>query len=134
MQFLNSSSSLLQQIRHNEHGLVPVIVQDSRTHEVLMLAYADTTALELTVQTGYAHYYSRSRKKIWKKGEESGHVQKIVEIRVDCDEDTLLYLVKQTGVACHTGHKTCFYRDIMGNEKDHVIIDPDTVYRENDKK
>ena len=93
-----------------------------------MLAYADKTALELTIQTGYAHYYSRSRNKIWKKGEESGHVQTIIEIRVDCDEDTLLYLVEQTGVACHTGHKTCFYRDVMGNEKEQVLIDPGTVY------
>ena len=94
-----------------------------------MLAYADKVAIDLTEQTGYAHYYSRSRNKIWKKGEESGHVQRIIEIRIDCDEDTLLYIVEQTGVACHTGHKTCFYRDITGFEKDPVLIPPDTVYK-----
>jgi phosphoribosyl-AMP cyclohydrolase len=117
-------------MQYNKHGLVPVIVQDHITLEVLMLAYADKTAIELTEQTGYAHYYSRSRKKIWKKGEESGHVQRIIEIRIDCDEDTLLYLVEQTGVACHTGHKTCFYRNMAGIEKDPVLISPDSVYKQ----
>ena len=118
---MHSSSGSSRSIKYDEHGLVPVIVQDSTTLEVLMLAYADKVAIELTKQTGYAHYYSRSRKKIWKKGEESGHVQHIIEIRIDCDEDTLLYFVEQTGVACHTGHKTCFYRDIAG---DPVLISP----------
>lgn len=126
---MHSSGQSSSSIQYGEHGLVPVIVQDNTTREVLMLAYADKAALDLTEQTGYAHYYSRSRNKIWKKGEESGHVQRIIEIRIDCDEDTLLYLVEQTGVACHTGHKTCFYRDITGVEKDPVLIPPDTVYR-----
>ncbi len=85
-------------------GLVPVIVQDSTTREVLMLAYANDAALKRTRDTGYAHYYSRSRQKIWKKGEESGHVQRIVRILTDCDEDAILYLVEQQGAACHTGH------------------------------
>lgn len=114
-------------IRYN-NGLVPVIVQDSGTKDVLMLAYANDEALRLTRETGYAHYYSRSRDKLWKKGEESGHLQKIVEILIDCDEDTLLYLVEQTGVACHTGHKSCFYREINGKEISDVLIDPDEVY------
>jgi len=93
-------------------GLVPVVVQDINTNEVLMLAYANKDAVEHTIETGYAHYWSRSRKSLWKKGETSGHVQKINEIRIDCDNDTLLYLVNQVGAACHTGEKTCFYRKL----------------------
>ena len=127
---MHSSCGSSRLIQYDKDGLVPVIVQDNMTLEVLMLAYADQTAIALTEQTGYAHYYSRSRKKIWKKGEESGHVQRIIEIRIDCDEDTLLYFVEQTGVACHTGHKTCFYRDITGIEQDPVLISPDTVYKQ----
>ncbi|MCK5672260.1 MAG: phosphoribosyl-AMP cyclohydrolase, partial [Spirochaetales bacterium] len=91
-------------------GLVPVIAQDSETNEILMLAYANKEALNLTISSGYAHYYSRSRKKIWKKGGTSGHIQKIEEIRVDCDQDSLVYKVIQTGGACHTGYYSCFYR------------------------
>ncbi len=90
-------------------GLVPVVVQDSETRDVLMMAYANREALQQTVKTGYAHYWSRSRKTLWKKGETSGHLQKVKEILVDCDQDTLLYIVDQTGVACHTGEKTCFH-------------------------
>ena len=93
-------------------GLVPVVVQDINTKTVLMLAYANKEALMKTIETGYAHYYSRSRKKIWKKGETSGNVQKVVKILLDCDEDTLLYLVEQKGVACHTGEYSCFFRTI----------------------
>jgi phosphoribosyl-AMP cyclohydrolase len=126
MQSLNDYSSFIQ---YNEQGFVPVIVQDNNTLEVLMLAYANKAAVMLTKRTGYAHYFSRSRNKIWKKGEESGHVQGIIDIRIDCDEDTLLYLVEQTGVSCHTGHKSCFYRDIMGIEKEPVLIDPDVIYK-----
>jgi len=99
-------------LRFNEKGLIPVVVQDAKTKEVLMLAYANREALELTLKTGYAHYYSRSRGKLWKKGEESGNFQRVVEIRVDCDEDTLLYLVEQKGVACHTGNYSCFFRKL----------------------
>jgi phosphoribosyl-AMP cyclohydrolase len=97
-------------------GLVPVVVQESDTLEVLMLAYANREALNLTLETGFAHYYSRSRDKLWKKGESSGHLQKITEVRIDCDLDTLLYLVKQTGPACHTNRKSCFYRK-LDNDK-----------------
>lgn len=93
-------------------GLVPVVVQDYNTNEVLMLAYANEEALSLTLNNGYAYYYSRSRKSLWKKGETSGNVQKIVKVMVDCDEDTLLYVVEQTGPACHTGAKSCFFREI----------------------
>jgi phosphoribosyl-AMP cyclohydrolase len=91
-------------------GLVPVIAQDAKTGEVLMLAYANAEALTLSAETGWAHYFSRSRKGLWKKGETSGHLQSIVDIRADCDGDTLLYLVEQTGPACHTGERSCFFR------------------------
>ncbi len=91
-------------------GMITAIAQDSTSLEVLMCAFMNREALDKTLETGYAHYYSRSRKTLWKKGETSGHLQKIVEIRVDCDQDCLLLLVEQTGAACHTGKKSCFYR------------------------
>ncbi len=93
-------------------GLVPVVAQDAETKEVLMLAYTNREALEKTIQTGYAHYYSRSRKRLWMKGGESGNTQRIVKILVDCDADALIYLVEQKGVACHTGNRSCFYREV----------------------
>ncbi|HQC54721.1 MAG TPA: phosphoribosyl-AMP cyclohydrolase [Clostridia bacterium] len=92
--------------------LVPTIVQDVNTKEVLMLAYMNEESLGLSLSTGYTHFYSRSRKQLWKKGETSGHVQKIVEIYSDCDDDTLLVVVEQTGVACHTGARSCFFNKI----------------------
>jgi len=94
-------------------GLVPVVAQDVNTKEILMLAYANEEAVRLTEETGYAHYFSRSKNALWKKGETSGHLQKIKEVRVDCDGDALLYLVEQTGVACHTGEYSCFYRKLV---------------------
>ncbi len=94
------------------NGLIPAVVQDVKTKEVLMLAYVSEEALKLTFQTGFAHYYSRSRDELWKKGGTSGHVQKISEVRLDCDGDTLLYIVDQTGPACHTGEKSCFFTKI----------------------
>ncbi|WOX56037.1 phosphoribosyl-AMP cyclohydrolase [Methanoculleus palmolei] len=111
-----------------ENGLVPVIVQEKRTREVLMLAYANAEALDLTRTTGYAHYYSRSRRKLWKKGEESGHFQRVCRVLVDCDADAVLYEVKQEGVACHTGHASCFYRTIEGEEIAGIVVDPEKVY------
>lgn len=92
------------------HGLIPVVTQDAVSGQVLMLAYANQEAVTRTLQTREAHYYSRSRGELWHKGATSGHVQKIVEVRVDCDEDALLYRVEQTGAACHTGEYSCFYR------------------------
>jgi phosphoribosyl-ATP pyrophosphohydrolase/phosphoribosyl-AMP cyclohydrolase len=89
-------------------GLIPVIAQDVRTNDVLMMAYMDAEALRRTKKTGYLHYWSRSRKKYWKKGEESGHVQKLVSLHYDCDKDTILARVVQTGPACHTGSATCW--------------------------
>ena len=94
-------------------GLLPVIAQDHRSGRVLMLAYANLEAVRKTQETGYAHYWSRSRNTLWKKGESSGHVQEITEVLVDCDEDTLLYKVFQTGPACHTGAPSCFFRKLQ---------------------
>jgi phosphoribosyl-AMP cyclohydrolase len=111
-----------------EKGLIPVVVQDIMTLEVLMVAYANEEAVRLTRDTGFAHYFSRSRKKIWKKGEESGHVQKVRQVLVDCDEDCLLYLVEQTGAACHTGYQTCFYRTLDGEIISELVFDPSMVY------
>jgi phosphoribosyl-AMP cyclohydrolase len=93
-------------------SLVPVIAQDHASGKVLMLAYANPMALQRTLETGFAHYWSRSRRKLWKKGEESGHVQRVKEILVDCDGDTLIYSVDQVGPACHTGEMTCFFRKL----------------------
>ncbi len=98
-------------------GLIPVITQEAKTSEVLMLAYMNKQALELTIKTNIAHYYSRSKKRVWKKGESSGHIQEIVDILVDCDKDTILLKVNQTGVACHTGRKSCFFTSIKTNEE-----------------
>lgn len=93
-------------------GLVPVVVQEVETREVLMVAYANREALAKTVETGYAHFWSRSRGKIWMKGETSGNVMEVKGILVDCDGDTLIYLVKAAGPACHTGNRSCFYRSL----------------------
>lgn len=96
--------------------LIPVIVQDVATNNVLMLAYADKTALKKTLQTGYMHYYSRSRKKLWKKGETSGNIQRLVSLHYDCDRDAILARVVQKGVACHLKRYSCFSREVFGIE------------------
>ncbi len=93
-------------------GLIPVVTQESKSKEVLMVAYASREAIERTVATGYAYYWSRSRSELWMKGETSGNIQKISRILVDCDYDTLLYLVEQKGNACHMGKKTCFHNEL----------------------
>ena len=100
-----------------QSGLLPVIAQDEHTGAVLMLAYANLEAVKKTQESGFAHYWSRSRKALWKKGENSGHLQKIVEVLVDCDGDTVLYKVKQSGAACHTGATSCFFRKLPNNTK-----------------
>jgi phosphoribosyl-AMP cyclohydrolase len=94
------------------NGLIPVVVQDAASKKLLMLAYANEEALEKTLSTGYAHYWSRSRSKLWMKGETSGHTQKIKSILVDCDYDALLFLVEQKGNVCHTGKDTCFHNKL----------------------
>ena len=101
------------EIKFDDRGLVPVITQDANTREVLMLAYANSEALELTLKTKEAHYYSRSRKELWHKGATSGNIQRIFDVRYDCDSDAVLYLVNQNGVACHTGEYSCFYRSML---------------------
>ena len=93
------------------NGLIPVVVQDAGSKAVLMVAYANEEALTKTFSTGYAHYWSRSRQKLWMKGETSGHTQKIRKVMADCDYDTLLYVVEQKGPACHTGEYTCFHHE-----------------------
>ncbi len=97
-------------LRFDERGLIPAIVQDARTGQVLMLAYMNAEALERTLATGEAHFWSRSRRELWHKGATSGNVQRVVELRVDCDADTLLLRVEPAGPACHTGNVSCFYR------------------------
>ena len=103
---------MIDQIKFDNNGLVPVIVQDESSKEVLMLSYANREALEKTLEVKQAHYYSRSRKELWHKGATSGHIQYIQDVRYDCDSDTVLYLVHQEGVACHTGNYSCFYRGL----------------------
>ncbi|WP_047308598.1 phosphoribosyl-AMP cyclohydrolase [Rhodopseudomonas palustris] len=120
------------------HGLVTVVATDARTGDVLMVAFMNDEALDRTIQTGEAWYYSRSRKRLWKKGETSGHVQKVLEMRVDCDQDAVWIKVDQAGgAACHTGRHSCFYRRIdRGGDGAPVLIeidadrkfDPDKVY------
>jgi phosphoribosyl-ATP pyrophosphohydrolase/phosphoribosyl-AMP cyclohydrolase len=106
---------LIEQLRFNADGLIPVVAQDWRTGEIRMVAYANKEAIEKTLETGYAHYYSRSRKQLWKKGATSGELQKVKEILVDCDNDTLIYLIEQEkNVACHTGERNCFFRNLKG--------------------
>lgn len=111
-----------------EDGLIPVIAQDVETDDVLMFAYASPEAVERTVETGRAHYYSRSRDELWEKGQSSGHTQSVEGIRVDCDGDALLYRVEQTGGACHTGHRSCFFRTADGTDVGETVFDPDDVY------
>ena len=113
-------------------GLIPAIVQDFRTGEVLMLAYINQAAWEATLKSGNATYYSRSRKALWVKGETSGHVQKVKEIRIDCDLDTVLFRVEQAGAACHKGYRTCFYTHITKDGEAVItedrVFDPAEVY------
>jgi phosphoribosyl-ATP pyrophosphohydrolase/phosphoribosyl-AMP cyclohydrolase len=109
------------------NGIVPVIAQDNITNEVLMMAYMDKEALTLTLNTSFAHYYSRSKKRLWKKGETSGHTQKVFDILLDCDNDTILLKIEQKGVACHTGRKSCFFRSIKDGEKTISDIEIDTT-------
>ncbi len=108
--------------------LLPAVAQDVESREVLMLAYVNQEALDRTRETGTAHYYSRSRDELWEKGATSGHTQSVEEIRVDCDGDALLYLIDQTGGACHTGYESCFYRTIDGDIVGDQVFDPDAVY------
>lgn len=108
-------------LRYDDRGLLPVIAQDAESHEVLMLAWMNAEAVARTLATGRVTYWSRSRSAFWVKGETSGHVQDLVEMRLDCDRDCLLVLVRQTGPACHTGRRTCFYTGIRDNVEVELI-------------
>ena len=109
-----SENNRLSAVRFGADGLVPVVTQESRSGDVLMVAFANRDALDRTLSTGLAHYFSRSRGALWQKGETSGHVQRVTEVRLDCDGDAVLYRVQQTGPACHTGTRTCFSTVIGG--------------------
>ncbi len=112
----------------DEHDLLPAVAQDVASGEVLMLAYVSETAVARTRETGRAHYYSRSRDELWEKGATSGHTQAVEEIRVDCDGDAVLYVVEQTGGACHTGYRSCFHRTVEGDVVGEQVFDPADVY------
>lgn len=125
--------SWLDKVKWNADGLVPAIAQEAATERVLMLAWMNREALKATVETGQAVYWSRSRKRLWPKGEESGHVQRVLEVRLDCDEDVVLLRVEQVGgIACHTGRPSCFFQKYENGDwvvTDPVIKDPKEIYR-----
>jgi phosphoribosyl-AMP cyclohydrolase len=130
---MTHSSAFSQTLKYNEQGLIPAIAQDWKTGEVLMLAWMNQQAVELSVNEQRAVYWSRSRQALWRKGEESGHVQQLREMRLDCDADTLLLKVEQVGgIACHTGRRSCFYQKLDGNSwqiTDEVIRAAEDIYR-----
>ena len=129
---MTESSALATEIRWNEQGLIPAIAQDWQTGEVLMLAWMNSDALQLTIDEGRAVYWSRSRQALWRKGEESGHVQRLKELRIDCDADTVLMKVEQVGgIACHTGRRSCLYRQLddgVWRVTDEIIKQPEDIY------
>lgn len=110
--YIAASGELADKLDWDKSPLIPAVVQDSSTKEVLMLAFMDKQALGLTLESGYMHYFSRSKNRIWKKGERSGHTQKVESIALDCDNDALLFTITQVGAACHTGHKSCFFHKL----------------------
>ncbi len=133
---MSARNKWLNRIRWDEHGLVPVIAQEVGSNDVLMFAWMNRDALERTAELGQAVYWSRSRKKLWHKGEESGHFQKVHEIRIDCDEDVVLLKVEQVGgLACHTGRHSCFFNKFLDGsepdwvEADPVLKNPDHIYK-----
>ena len=132
---MNDLGAMTARIKWNEQGLVPAIAQDWQTGEVLMLAWMNRQALTLTLEEGRAIYWSRSRQALWRKGEESGHVQELKELRIDCDADTILMKVVQVGgIACHTGRRSCFYRlaeEGRWRATDPVIKQPEDIYGNN---
>ncbi|HDM37831.1 MAG TPA: phosphoribosyl-AMP cyclohydrolase [Candidatus Omnitrophica bacterium] len=125
--------NLIEKLKYNSEGLIPAIIQDKETNEVLMMAYMNKEAIQKTIETEKTHFYSRSRKKLWKKGETSGHIQTVKEILIDCDMDTLLIKVAQIGGACHKGYRSCFFRKVEGKFDNLKIVakkifNPDKVY------
>ena len=130
----SANSHWLDQITWNDQGLIPAIAQDQDSHEILMVAWMNREALSLTVAEGRAVYWSRSRKKLWHKGEESGHVQIVSEIRLDCDSDVIILKIEQLGgIACHTGRRSCFFKvlkDAKWQTVEPVLKDPKTIYNQ----
>ena len=128
-----SDVSWLDQLRWTEEGLMPVIAQQAKTGKVLMFAWMNRESLTLTVSEGYAVYWSRSRQRLWRKGEESGHRQKVINLFMDCDEDVILLKIDQEGgIACHTGRESCFYRSLIDGQwqtVEPVLKDPETIYK-----
>lgn len=124
----NNTFKIRIPLKYDDKGLITAVAQDHLTGEVLMVAYMNAEALDMTLKTGIVHYWSRSRSKLWKKGERSGHVQTVKEVLVDCDGDALLLKVEQKGGACHTGYKSCFYRTADGDIIGERIFDPNEVY------
>jgi phosphoribosyl-AMP cyclohydrolase len=127
----NMPAELLTNIAFDRDGLIVAVAQQHDTGEILMVAWMNRAAVEQTLATGEAHYWSRSRMKLWRKGETSGQTQRLVEMRIDCDGDTLLLLVDQTGVACHTGRRNCFFRAVRNGRLEtiaDVVVDPKTLY------
>ena len=127
------SDQWLEEIQWTQEGLVPAIAQDAASGRVVMFAWMNRESLRKTRETGEAHYWSRSRGKLWHKGEESGHVQKVSSIRIDCDADVVLLAIEQAGgIACHTGRESCFYRELADGgwiNKDAVLKDPREIYK-----
>ena len=125
--------SWLDEIRWTEEGLVPVIAQLAESNRVVMFAWMNRASLQLTVESGYAVYWSRSRQRLWRKGEESGHQQKVIDIQLDCDEDVILLKIEQIGgIACHTGRQSCFYRSLIEGQwqaKEPALKDPSDIYK-----
>jgi phosphoribosyl-AMP cyclohydrolase len=134
---MNAKATWLDKVKWDAQGLVPVIAQEVGSNDVLMFAWMNREALAKTVESGEAVYWSRSRQKLWHKGEESGHIQKVHEVRLDCDEDVVLLKVEQLGrIACHTGRHSCFFQKFEGSVKDGnwttvepVIKDPESIYK-----
>ena len=127
------TEATIQQVKFNESGLVPAIVKDAESGQVLMMAWMDLDGLQKTIQTGETWFYSRSRKMSWHKGGTSGHIQKVKSIRIDCDGDTLLILASQAGGACHNGYYSCFYRELTTEEGwktiENPVFEPESVYK-----
>lgn len=128
-----NDSDWLNEVKFSKQGLIPAIAQDANTHRVLMVAWMNKESLTETVNSGYAVYWSRSRQKLWRKGEESGHHQQIKEIRLDCDGDVLILNISQMGgIACHTGRESCFFRVLKDGQwqtRDPVIRSPEEIYK-----
>jgi phosphoribosyl-ATP pyrophosphohydrolase/phosphoribosyl-AMP cyclohydrolase len=124
----------LSQLKFDSDGLIPAIVQDADNGEVLMMAWMNAEAIEYTVRTGLTHFFSRSRQKMWQKGESSGHVQKVVGVLFDCDADCLLVKAHQKVAACHTGHRSCFYRNLQGGTVSEAVFDAGQIYGDKDSR